>query len=83
MTGLQLPAGPQGGQDPLAGLGQRSSGRLQVLIVIVAGQDLDRVGQGRAELGRVIGPDAADVGPSVGNCQWIASQTSKASAVGL
>ena len=39
---------PQGGQDPLAGLGQRSSGRLQVLIVIVGGQDLDRVGQGRA-----------------------------------
>jgi hypothetical protein len=55
---LHVPAGPQGGQYPLAGLGQGGRGRVQVL-VIVGGQDLDRVGQRGAEVGWVVGPDAA------------------------
>ena len=40
------------------GLGQGGRGRIQVLVVVV-GQDLDGVGQGRAEVGRVVGADAA------------------------
>jgi hypothetical protein len=54
---LQLPAGPQGGQDPLAGLGQGGRGRLQVLAVIVRGQHLNRVRARRAEVGRALQPN--------------------------
>jgi hypothetical protein len=38
-------AGAQGGQDPLAGLGQGGRGRVKVLVVIVSGQHLDRIPQ--------------------------------------
>jgi hypothetical protein len=62
LDGLQVAAGTQGGQDPLAELGQGIRRRLQVLLV-VGGQDLHAVGQGRAEGGRVGGVDpAADAG---------------------
>jgi hypothetical protein len=65
---LQIPAGPQGGQDPLAGLGQGGRRRVQVLVIIIAGQHLHAVGQRDPQVGRVVGADAtADAEPSVGN----------------
>jgi hypothetical protein len=33
---LEVPAGAQGGQDPLTGPGQSGRSRIQVLVVIVA-----------------------------------------------
>jgi hypothetical protein len=57
LTVCRSPAGSQGGQDPLAGLGQ--SGRRRVLVIIVAGQDLHAVGQRGPQVGRIVGTHAA------------------------
>jgi hypothetical protein len=64
---LHVAAGPQGGQDPLAGPGQGGRRRVQVLGVVV-GQHLHAVGQRGSEVNGVLGADAtADAEPSVGN----------------
>jgi hypothetical protein len=41
---LHIPAGAQGGQDPLAGLGQSGRRRVRLLGGVVVGQHLHAVG---------------------------------------